>query len=198
MPLIAQDAGGDFEMVEPGTYAAICTRILDMGLQPLGTYGDKRRILITWELDEMQTDGEPFLISQSYTLSLSKKANLRNDLQSWRGKVFSESELAGFDLENLVGKGCMLNIIHNAVGDKTYANIASISTLPRGMKPPTPKGELLVFSCDAPDMKILEKLSEKMGDKITTGMAKLKVGTTHDRPIPPVDTSSLDDDLVPF
>ena len=68
-------------------------------------------------------------------LSLSEKANLRKDLESWRGKAFTAEELKGFDIEKLIGVNAMASIIHNQSGDRTYANISSISKLMKGLQP---------------------------------------------------------------
>jgi hypothetical protein len=35
----------------------------------------------------------------------------------------------------LIGKNCMLNVTHNQVGDKTYANVVSVMPLHKRMEP---------------------------------------------------------------
>ena len=49
-------------------------------------------------------------------------------------------ELFGFDVESVLGSGCLLSVIHNT-GSKggTFANIASVMKLGRGMTAPTTK-----------------------------------------------------------
>ena len=77
------------------------------------------------------------MLTKKYTLSLGEQANLRKDLESWRGKPFSAEELAGgFDLEHLYGINCLLGIQHeqNADGTKTYANITAILPPQKGME----------------------------------------------------------------
>jgi hypothetical protein len=39
----------------------------------------------------------------------------------------------GFDLEAVIGANCLLNITHNQVGDRTYANVSSVNPLMKGM-----------------------------------------------------------------
>jgi hypothetical protein len=51
-------------------------------------------------------DGRPFAMFKNYTLSWSEKANLRLDLQSWRGKPFTQEEMRRFDLETILGAWC--------------------------------------------------------------------------------------------
>ena len=39
----------------------------------------------------------------------------------------------GFELKNIIGTNCQLNVIHNEANGKTYANISSIVPLSQGM-----------------------------------------------------------------
>src|SRR3990167_3685661 len=60
----------------------------------------QHQVVLAFEVAETADEG-PFAgnrmtISKFYTLSLSEKANLRKDLEGWRGKSFTESELEGF------------------------------------------------------------------------------------------------------
>ena len=142
--------GGDFEQPEPGTYAAICYRIIDLGTQ-YGEYqgvpNEKEQTLISFELNELMTTGDsagkPFVVSKFYTTSLGKKANLRRDLESWRGRAFTDEELAGFDPKNILGKSCMLSL---TMTDKGKIKISTISKLPKGMNAPAPVNPQVFFT----------------------------------------------------
>ncbi len=76
----------------------------------------------------------PRVISKDYTLSTDKKANLRKDLEAWRGRAFSPEEVTAFKVETIVGANCLLNVIHkpSADGSKIYANVGGIMPLPKG------------------------------------------------------------------
>jgi len=144
MAIIARDAGGgDFEKTPTGNQQAVCAFVEDIGThrgEYQGTPNERHQIVVCWELAETMTQGEyagkPFMISNFYTLSLGKKANLRKDLEAWRGKAFTQQELDGFDVERLKGANCLLNIIE-AMDDngKTRARIASISPVLKNMEP---------------------------------------------------------------
>jgi hypothetical protein len=70
-----------------------------------------------------------------YTLSLHEKANLRRELETWRGKKFTAEEGEGFDLEKLLGANCQLQVIHNEKDDGTvYANVQAIVPAGRGLE----------------------------------------------------------------
>ena len=98
----------------------------------------QHKIIIGFELNQrIKTEGEykdrRFVVSKRYTLSLSEKSNLFKDLTSWRGKAFTDDELKGFDLDNIIGANCLLNLTENESGDKVYTNIIGITPLMDGM-----------------------------------------------------------------
>lgn len=165
MALIAKDNGGNFELAPAGAHAAVCTRVIDLGLQTSQYYGNaSHKIMMSFEIAEKMADGKPFLISARYTLSLGVKAALRKDLESWRGRAFTKEELDGFDLRKVLGVPCMLNVVHSE--DGKYSNIKSIMPMPRGMPAIQPVGELLYFAIDEWDDAVFKKLSEKLREKI--------------------------------
>jgi hypothetical protein len=104
--------------------------------------------VIVWQIDENLDDGKPFLVRRRYTCSLHEKATLRRDLESWRGRGFTDQELQSFDLEILLSASCLLNIIHEARNGSIFANVAGVMRLPKGMMPPVPRDYVRV--CDRP------------------------------------------------
>jgi hypothetical protein len=135
--------GKQFTPAPAGSHVAVCIGFIDLGTQKsdyMGEVSYKRLVTIRWELvDEMMEDGKPFTISKRYTWSMSDKANLRKDLESWRGKPFTKEDFGptGFDTRKLLGVPCLLNVVHKAKNNgDTFANIAGISPLPKGMARP--------------------------------------------------------------
>ncbi len=152
MSLIAKDSTGDkfpkLPLPEAGTTQAVCCAVWDLGMQ-LSTFknddgSDKyqHKIIIAWEVTERinapesEYHGKPYMLNKKYTLSLGEKANLRKDLESWRGQPFTEAELLnGFDLEKLYGVNCYIGIKHEADkkdASKIYANVTAILPTPKG------------------------------------------------------------------
>jgi hypothetical protein len=121
-------------------------------------------VLIGWEFPEetIEINGEavPRTITQRYTASLNEKSVLRRDLSAWRGRDFTPAELAEFNLRNIVGAPCMIQIIHREYNGKKYANVASIMTLPKGVAKPVLSGEPVVYDIDENDPADVEKLPE--------------------------------------
>jgi len=153
--LVKDSGGGDFKQLEPGTYAARCIAIIDLGTQKTEWQGKelkRRQAMLMWEVPSelIETkDGEkPMTISKFYTVSLSEKSNLRPDLEAWRGKPFTPEELLGFDLNNVLNKGCLLSVVHN---EKKKARVASVSKLMKGMDVPPAAHQPYIFSLDQYD-----------------------------------------------
>jgi hypothetical protein len=154
----------DFLPPPPGTHVAVCYRFIDLGTQETEFQGQKkhqRKVMLGWELNEMMEDGKPFMVSQRYTWSMSEKANLRADLESWRGVAFKESDFGpgGFDIRRVIGAPCMLTIVHAEKNGKTYANIRAIGKLPKGMDVPKAVNPHVYFSLDEFDQSVFDNLS---------------------------------------
>lgn len=131
MALVAKEEK-TYEPIPTGMQQAVCAMVCDIGTHE-GTYEGRpnirHQIVVIWELDEKNAEGRPFQASKFYTLSLGEKANLRKDLESWRGQKFTADELKGFDLERLVGVNCFLNVVENDGKTK----IAAITPLAKNM-----------------------------------------------------------------
>lgn len=181
MSFFVEDKGGNFERCPPGMHLARCYRIMDLGTQKSEYMGQTKylhKIMIGWELHGVDEggkpltmfDGRPFAIFKNYTLSWSEKANLRLDLQSWRGKPFSQEEMRKFDLKNVLGAWCMLNVIERqGQNGNTYSNVDSVSPVPtiikqNGLPQPVNKNEM--FNLQEPDWVLFETFSDNLKQKI--------------------------------
>lgn len=92
----------DFEQPQTGMVPAVCINVVD-GKYVKTTYmgqdkGYQRKIFILWEIaqriKEGQFAGQHMVIAKEYTFAVGDKANLRIDLESWRGKKFEERKNA--------------------------------------------------------------------------------------------------------
>ena len=152
--------GGDFENPDPGSYAGVCYKIIDIGTQTSEYQGktkSRRQVIIGWELDELMSDGRPFVVSKFYTASLSEKANLRHDLAAWRGRDFTPEELQGFSPRNILGKSCLVQLTKN---DKGKVRVTGVAKLPKGMNAPELVNEQVFFHLDEFDQATFDSLSD--------------------------------------
>lgn len=176
MPSTVSSKGeSSFELVPPGTHYAVCTRVLNIGAQttswgstPKHFIGfDVPAVRCEWEKDGVKHEG-PAFIGTRLTSSLSPKAILRQHLEAWRGRAFTEEELAGFDLFKLLGVPAMISVTHTE--DGKYANISAIMGMPPGSPEVTPESELLGYDPSSPNAnEVFAKLPEGFQKAIQRG-----------------------------
>ncbi len=177
MPIIAKDNTeskfAKIPLPESGTTQAVCCAVWDLGLQKTTFNGESKtqhKIIIAWEIiekinaPESEYNGKPYMLNRKYTLSLGEKANLRKDLESWRGKPFTADEIKnGFDLDKLYGVNCYIGIKHEPDRNdpsKVYANVTAILPLPKGAQKITP----LRARDEQPPKWVLEKIAQAVPD----------------------------------
>ena len=155
---------GEFKLTPAGSHLAICTGVVDLGTQK-STYEGKekhaRKVRLIWELcEEKKDDGTPMTTGKSYTLSLADRSTLRAHLQSWRGLAFSPDELKKFDLVNILGKPCVLTIIHEpkAGGGGMRDSLSTITGLVKGMPIPKQVTPSMIFDIDEYSDESFDKL----------------------------------------
>ena len=215
MSFIVEDKGGNFERCPPGMHLGRCYRIVDLGTQKSEYMGEVKylhKIMLGWEIhgsDEngnplKMTDGRPFAIFKNYNLAWSEKANLRIDLQAWRGKAFTQEEMRKFDLKNILGAWCMLNVVErNGQNGNTYSNVSNVTPVPSvikqsGLPQAVNKNEL--FNLQEPDMALFDTFSDTLKTKITSSPEWEKLqGKQNISNIQPSLSSQLDpDEDIPF
>ena len=147
--MIISDNSKEFKIAPAGLHMARLYSIIDLGHQATEWAGETKimhKVVFTWELhgdddagQPLKTDdGKPLIVSKRYTVSLGDQARLRQDLESWSNKKMSPEERKNFDLKNLLGKFCMVNITHSE--DGKYANISGISPVPSALRNVQPEG----------------------------------------------------------
>jgi hypothetical protein len=176
-PIVAKDNGGDkfakLPLPEAGTTQAVCCAVWDLGLQKTSYMGEEKtqhKIIIAWEIvqkidaPDSEYHGKPYMLNRKYTLSLGEKANLRKDLESWRGRPFTAEELqSGFDVTKLYGANCLLGIKHEPDRNdpsKVYANVTAILPPMKGAE----KIEPLRARDEAPPKWVQEKQAQAVQD----------------------------------
>jgi hypothetical protein len=178
MAIIAESTGGsNYEPVEAGTYAARCYSMVYLGTLDEKFQGQEKtlkKVRLTFELPtelkvfKEEKGEQPCVLSKEFTLSMHEKSGLRKFLQNWRGKAFTEDEAKKFDITVLLGKPCMLSVIHktSAANGKTYAEIAGVSTLMKGMAIAEQINPTFEFSVLDWDTEKFEMLPQFLKDKV--------------------------------
>jgi hypothetical protein len=136
--------------VPAGTHHAVCYGIIAVGTQPSEKFTPRQKIVVCFEIPSeritIKDQDLPRGISKRYTLSLNEKSSLRKDLQSWRGKPFTQEELNGFDVSKVIGSNCLISVLHSDRAGSVYADISGISALPRQMASVRPENTPLYFN----------------------------------------------------
>jgi len=179
MSIIAKNTGGtSYEPIPAGSYAARCYQMIEVGTNEENILGKTKflhKVRLTWELPTElkvfnEEKGEQALVlSKEFTLSMHEKSTLRKYLESWRGKAFTELEAEAFDITALLGVPCLLSVTHKvAKNGNTYAEISSVSLLPKGMECPPQINPSKELSFNNWDQDFFEGLPDFIKDKIRT------------------------------
>lgn len=162
------------ELIEAGNHRAVLYSQVDMGHLP-NQFDDKQKeqhkVRLTFELADItrEFDGvqKPVVISTEKTLSLNEKSSLRAMLEGWRGQAFTSAELKKFSLKNLLGKPALVNVVHKtSAAGRTYATIASVSKLPKGMKAPKQFNDSVYYEIEEGEGGVFSALPQWLQDKI--------------------------------
>jgi hypothetical protein len=114
-----------YELPEVGSHTSIITKVEDRGDVPNDKYGPQHMVRVHILLDdEKSSKGESLYVFVNASLKLGEKARLGKFLRGLG--VATDSPV---DLANLVGRRILTNVVHNKVGDKTYANVESVSSI---------------------------------------------------------------------
>jgi len=182
MGLVAKaTSGSNFVPVPAGMHLARCYRIIDLGTQKTTWQGTEKhlpKVMLQFEVHGNDESGkpivtaknEPMTISKNFTNSLGEKATLRQDLKSWRGRDFTQAELNGFELKNVLGAWAMITVATSLGQDgKEYTNITNINPVPSMVKQAgLPEGfnKTGVFWIEEPDMEMFETFGDGLKKKI--------------------------------
>ncbi len=139
MSLIARRPRSTYTAAPEGLHSAVCVDVVNLGITQ-GAYGAKHKVRLVWQLEAVdEARGQRHDVARVYTLSLHERSALRKDLESWRGRRFTELELDGFDLEKLIGVNAQVQVTHDLGDDGTiYANVSTVVPPVRGVPKLTP------------------------------------------------------------
>jgi hypothetical protein len=131
---VTKGGGGDFEKAPPGNHPAVVVAVVDLLTQER-SYNEEvqqnHEVFVCWELTSKRMAGmkHNHLLGNRYTFSLHERANLRKIVEGVVGPLKGD----GFDLEDLLGKPCMLQVTHN---DNGYPVVKATTEVPEGYAVP--------------------------------------------------------------
>jgi len=175
--LVAKNSTKKREVIPAGNYVARAFSMVHIGTvkeQILGEVKKLNKVRFTWELptetrvfDEDKGE-QPLVISKEYNVSMHEKSRLRLDIESWKGRTFTDAEAKSFDLAGLIGEVCMLNIIIKTTkGGNDFAVISNITSLPKGLQYPAQVNPSYEWNYeDKFDEEAIDKFPEFIRDRI--------------------------------
>lgn len=168
---IAKQGGGDFTPAPAGTHLARCVGVISLGTQAPNNpqFNAAFKVMVVWELPDEIVPGKEIALTvqKEYSCFLSDKANLRHDLESWRGRPFTPQELEGFDVAQVLDVPCMISVIHKTSAKKTiYATVTAVSKLPKSVFAKPRVNELVHFEIEQGRDTTFQSLPEWVKKKI--------------------------------
>lgn len=166
------------ETIEEGNYPATLYKIVYMGTIDGEYKGEKfssYKINLTWELPtEMKVwkegeEAKPVSVSKMYTLSVNSKANFRKILEGIVGGM-TDAEAVNFDVDELLGKSCLLNISYGVSETGKEKQNVTTSKLIKGMETPKPFNKQVILSYQNWNEEVYQALPQFMREEMAKSM----------------------------
>ena len=148
-----------------GEHNAICIAAFDLGVQRSSkpSWPNKRQIALMFEMDspiaEGPLAGQRHRLSKTFSATLNESGTLMKTLVTWFGKdpTCRIGATRQFNPAELVGKPCVLTVVHVERDGATKARIASITMHRPGMP---------VLSSDYDPAEVLEWVLRRQSERL--------------------------------
>lgn len=154
MPSASQSPNKPKELIPPGNYLGRVYSVIHIGVvdgewQGKPTQNDKIRIGFELPLEtKVFKEGEepkPLVISREFNLTMGTKSTLRPIVEGIIGAKLTDPEAFSFDMNDLIGYSCMVNVIHESFQGNEFAKIMNTAPVPKGMDVPEAVNETFVL-----------------------------------------------------
>jgi hypothetical protein len=146
-----QSSGKPRELCPEGTFQAELIRVYYCGVQENKFNPDQPqpKIIFVFELDEpmLESDGN-HILSTTVTYSLNEKSGLTKLFKPVLGSSYPDKPGQTLDVDAMIGMNVMVTVSHTRKEDRTYANIASLARIPRGLQQFNATQDAFSWSCD--------------------------------------------------
>lgn len=168
--------------VEAGSYLAVCVGVVFIGEQYIPPFGDKKgryenRLMFVWDIpSELDGSGAPKQLSKAINATSSANGNLMAILSGWNSRAYTREELADTEVNDQLGKPCMLSV---GVNESGYANVTAVSAIPKGIPAPVSNTPFIRFDVNEWSDEGFAALPEWVQNRIkeSTEYQKLHVPT---------------------
>ncbi len=134
---------GEFEVLEPGVYPGVC---IGLTLKNFRDFNNKEQMVQKAQYVFQICEGgqQYYLRTKPFRIVLNEKSNLYQLINGWT-KATLERMTNGFSCDKMVGFGAQIVVNHREDNGKTYADIANILPLKKGVKVPATPAEIPAF-----------------------------------------------------
>lgn len=183
-----------------GTHMARCFSLIQIGSIKTEWAGEEKwleKVRLGFELPtelHVFKEGEeakPFTVSREFSLSMGDKSNLYPIVRGIVGDI-PEDVRHTFDVEELVGKTCLLTITHEESKNGKYALITTATPLVKGMTVPEAINVQRILTYEKWDKDYFNSLPDFMKDKMKGSIQyKEKFGTPDERVEEDIDANEI-------
>lgn len=190
-----------------GTFPARVYSIIYMGTikgEYKGTPTESYKVRISWELPtktRVFKEGEPakpFSVSKELTLSMGSKSSLRPLVEGMLGISFTDDDAKSFDVDDLLGKECLISLAHKESPNGKYVAINSTAQLPEGMTCPPPVNKPKILSYDKFDKEYFITLPKFIQEKMEKTPEFIKMNGGHVQDELDMSGEAIDSSEIPF
>lgn len=155
--------------VPQGNHVARLYQLIHVGTNEFEFKGETKKsdkLRVTFELcNERKSfkEGEepkPFSVSREFGFSMGPKSHLRPFVEGIIGAPLFDEEAYNFNFEDLLGRACLLNVVHEEKNGNVYAKIAGASPLPKGMVAPEQFNDSKMIDVNTSPVEEIEALPE--------------------------------------
>lgn len=190
-----------------GTFPARVYSIIYMGTikgEYKGTPTESYKVRISWELPtktRVFKEGEPakpFSVSKELTLSMGSKSSLRPLVEGMLGVSFTDDDAKSFDVDELLGKECLISIAHKESPNGKYVAINSTAQMPEGMTCPPAVNKPKILSYDRFDKEYFVTLPKFIQEKMEKTPEFIKMNGGHIQDEMDISGETIDASDIPF
>lgn len=198
-----------YDICPEGNYQAALVRAYYCG-RHANTYEPEKppqkKVVLVFELDEPLPDGSGnYVMSTTVTFSVHELSGLTKLLKPVMGSSYPDKPGQTLDLNELIELRVMLNVSHKVKGEKTYANIAALTRVPRVMAPFSPKLDAFCWSYDDPEDKRVPEWVRKfcserleLGGPVEAAPAPSQPSNLEKQVANRFDATRVDENDIPF
>ena len=186
------------ELVPEGNHVATLYSIIYIGTVETpfrnedGSVKEQYKVRLSFELPnelrEFERDGEkvelPMVISKECTFSMYKgshTAQLRTIAHALIGTALKDEEAESFDIDDLLGKSCMVEVSHEEYEGKKYGKAVGFGSIPKGLEVPEQVNKTHIVNVEETPIEEIDALPDFIKSKIKSSKEyRKRVGDDDD------------------